>query len=287
MSDRRRGLGRGLDSLIPGMSGEPEGSGAQLVDIDALEPNPLQPRASWDDAELEALAQSISAHGVIQPLIVTAGGAGTPYRIIAGERRWRAARRAGLNAVPVVVRDATSAQTLELALVENLQRADLNPLEEAHAYRQLADEFKLSQAEIARRVGRSRPAVANALRLLELPEDARQAVLDGAITAGHARAILSVGDAERRALLLQQIIGRALSVRQAEELARRLNAPTHQPERKERPRSSEERSLEDQLRRSFGTQVDLKRTRAKRGSITIHFYSDEELDTLLQRLLPD
>ena len=287
MSDRRRGLGRGLDSLIPGLSGEPEGSGVQLVDIDALEPNPLQPRSSWNDDELDELAQSISAHGVIQPLIVTAGGAGTPYRIIAGERRWRAARKAGLNAVPVVVRDATSAQTLEIALVENLQRADLNPLEEAAAYRQLADEFKLSQAEIARRVGKSRPAVANALRLLELPEEARQAILDGAITAGHARAILSVELSERRALLLQQIIERGLSVRQAEELARRLNEPTTQPSRKERPRTPEERSIEDQLRRTFGTQVDLKRTRSKHGSITIHFYSDEELDGILHRLLPD
>jgi ParB family chromosome partitioning protein len=286
MSDRRRGLGRGLDSLIPGLSGEAEGSGVQLVDVDALEPNPLQPRASWDDAGLESLAQSIIEHGVIQPLIVTRGDAGTPYRIIAGERRWRAARRAGLNAVPVVVRDATSAQTLEIALVENLQRADLNPLEEALAYRQLADEFNLSQAEIARRVGKSRPAISNALRLLDLPEDARQAIVDGAITAGHARAILSVNAPERRALLLRHILERGLNVRQAEELARRLNEPASRPDRAQRPRSPEERSIEDQLRRSFGTQVDLKRNRSKRGSIVIHFYSDEELDGILQRLLP-
>jgi ParB family chromosome partitioning protein len=286
MSKRRAGLGRGLDSLIPGLGGEPE-TGVQQVDIDALEPNPFQPRSAWDETELEALAQSIREHGVIQPLIVRRGDAGAPFRIIAGERRWRAARRAGLNTVPVVVREAGSAEALELALVENIQRADLNPIEEALAYRQLADEFGLSQAEIARRVGRSRPAVANTLRLLELPEPARQALVDGILTAGHARAILSVNGADLRQTLLQQILQRGLNVRQAEELARRASAPPTTRQSRQRARSPEERDIEDRLRRSFSTQVDLKRNRARRGSIVIHFYSDEELDGLLQRLLPE
>lgn len=286
MSKRRGGLGRGLESLFPGLGDEAE-SGIQLVDVDALEPNPLQPRSAWDESELEALAQSIREHGVIQPLIVMRGETGAPFRIIAGERRWRAARQAGLNALPVVVREASSAQALELALVENIQRADLNAIEEALAYRRLTDEFGLSQAEIARRVGKSRPAVANTLRLLELPETARQALLDGALTAGHARAILSVTGADRRELLLQQILQRGLNVRQAEELAKRLNESPDARRSAQRTRSPEERDIEDQLRRTFGTQVDLKRNRAKRGSIVIHFYSDEELDGLLQRLLPE
>lgn len=283
MAERRRGLGRGLESLIPGMGGEHEAVSTLSADIDALEPNPLQPRIRWNDEDLDALAASISEHGIIQPIVVTRGRGSVPYQIIAGERRWRAARRAGLTSVPILVREISGAQALEVALVENLQRADLNPIEEGLAYRHLTDEFHLTQTEIAERVGKSRPAISNTLRLLDAPEEIRDAVVNNLITAGHARALLSVSDPDYQQHLLQRIIKEGLSVRQTERLASEPAPRT--VERIPTVKSPEEKAVESELRRVFGTKVELKRGR-KGGTIVVHWYSDEELNAILGRVIP-
>jgi ParB family chromosome partitioning protein len=279
---RRSGLGRGLESLIPGL-GQDAGAGIATADIDALEPNPLQPRARWDDDQLEALAASIREHGIIQPIIVSRRGSTKPFQIIAGERRWRAARRAGLSSVPVLVREATAAEILELALVENVQRADLNPIEEALAFRHLIDEFGLTQSEIAGRVGMSRPAIANALRLLSAPQSIQDAVLGEQISAGHAKALLSIADAEAQARALDAVIRGGLSVRDTEKLAQAVaKAPRTRP--RIAPSDPDLDSVMNDLRRHLGTRVDLNRSRGG-GKIVIHFHSDDELNAVLSHIL--
>lgn len=282
MSDRRRGLGRGLDSLIRGDISAEESTGVVGVDIDALEPNPLQPRSSWDNEDLAELAASIREHGVIQPLIVTRASGAVPYQIIAGERRWRAARVAGLNSIPVLVREVSTAEALEIALVENVQRADLNAIEEAIAYRHLSDEFSLTQEQIARRVGKSRAAIANTIRLLDAPEAVQEAVVAGVVTAGHARALLSLPDATAQLETLRQIIERGLNVRQTEQLVKSLRAGKPSKAKPSRL-SPDERAIQNRLQHTFGTKVDLQRGR-RGGKIVIHFYSDEELTTILGRI---
>lgn len=285
MADRKRGLGRGLESLIPGMSGNNESASTQLADIDALEPNPHQPRSRWSDEDLDSLAESIREHGIIQPIIVTRGNGNVPYQIIAGERRWRAARRAGLSAVPILLRESTGSQALEIALVENVQRADLNPIEEALAYRQLADEFNLTQADIASRVGKSRPAITNTLRLLDAPLDVQDAVINDRISAGHARALLSISGPDRQQSLLNRILAEGLSVRQTERLAKTATVPAVHPV-KQATASPEERAVETRLRKLFGTKVELKRGK-RGGTIVVHWYSDEELNSILGRVLDE
>ena len=285
LADRKRGLGRGLESLIPGMSGNNESASTQLADIDALEPNPHQPRSRWSDEDLDSLAESIREHGIIQPIIVTRGNGNVPYQIIAGERRWRAARRAGLTAVPILLRESTGSQALEIALVENVQRADLNPIEEALAYRQLADEFNLTQADIASRVGKSRPAITNTLRLLDAPLDVQDAVINDRISAGHARALLSISGPDRQQSLLNRILAEGLSVRQTERLAKTATVPAVHPV-KQATASPEERAVETRLRKLFGTKVELKRGK-RGGTIVVHWYSDEELNSILGRVLDE
>ena len=285
MTDRRRGLGRGLESLIPGMSGDNDGASTVSADIDTLEPNPLQPRTQWSDEDLDSLAASIQEHGIIQPIVVTRASGSAPYQIGAGERRWRAARRAGLSAVPVIVREISGAQALEIALVENIQRADLNPIEEGLAYRHLTDEFGLTQTEIAERVGKSRPAIANTLRLLDAPEEVRTAVVHGIITAGHARALLSIEDPDQQKQLLTRIIKEGLSVRQAERLAKEP-APRRGVASALPAVSPDEKAVEAELRRIFGTKVELKRGK-RGGTIVVHWYSDEELNAILGRVMAD
>ncbi len=283
MPSGKTGLGRGLGALIPG------GGGVDEVDIDLITPNPEQPRQRFDEAALDELAASIREHGLLQPLVVTrlvAENGAVSYRLIAGERRLLAARRAGLTRVPVVVRETTPRGLLELALVENLQRADLGPLEEAQAYRRLAEEFGLSQEAIAARVGKSRVAVANALRLLSLPEPIKEGLSSGLISEGHARALLGLPDAAARLQAYAEVTGRALSVRQTEELVRRLRtAPpaTPAPRASSRP-DPDLAAIEERLRRALGTQVRLERSR-KGGRIVIQFYGDEDLTALLARLL--
>lgn len=279
MSSRRSGLGRGLGSLIPGS--DDERGATSSVDVDALEPNPLQPRIRWDDEELESLAASIREHGIIQPIVVSRRGESKPFQIIAGERRWRAAQRAGLSSVPILVREATPAQVLELALVENIQRADLNPIEEALAYRHLTVEFGMKQSEVAERVGKSRPAIANTLRILNAPESIRDAVANEDITAGHAKALLAVDDPQMQEHLLQLVIARGLSVRETERLAQRALTPQPQRERRVDPAT---RLIERDLQRALGTKVEVARGKAG-GRIVISFFSDDELSSILGRIV--
>ncbi len=278
MTSRRRGLGRGLEALIP-----EAGPSLLEVDVDLIVPNPSQPRSSFDPATLAELAQSIREHGVIQPLIVSRSeGSRGVYQLIAGERRLLAAREAGLKRVPVIVKEASPRALLELALVENLQREDLGPLEEAAAFKRLIDDFELTQDAVAARVGRSRPAVTNTLRLLSLPAEVQASLAGGEITAGHARALLGIDDPAEQRRAWQRIVRAGLTVRDAEALARakRRGSTAKSASR----RSPDLAALEEKLRSSLGTKVDLVKAR-RGGRLTIHFYSDEELDSIIERLL--
>jgi ParB family chromosome partitioning protein len=277
----KHGLGKGLDALIPG--GEVErapSSGARLIPVGDIQRNPRQPRTHFDAGELQELAASIRQHGVLQPLLVMPLPQGG-YQLVAGERRLEASRLAGLASVPAVVRSVTPQEQLELALIENLQRTDLNPLEAAEGYRQLAQDFGLSHEAIAERVGKSRAAVSNTLRLLKLPPACRQALIDGVISEGHARALLALPTAEAQSAALGTILKRHLNVRQTEELVQRLLGQRSRRARSVR-RTPEEKALEEQLMRALGTRVSLRLGR-KGGSLVIHFYSDEELEALIER----
>ena len=280
---QRSGLGKGLDALIPGGSTSPSGvGGVTQADVDLIERNPRQPRVNFHEEELAELAVSIREHGVIQPLIVSPGEGGK-YTLIAGERRLQAAQKAGLHRVPVIVRQASNQEFLELALIENIQRADLNPLEQAEAYRQLVEEFGLSHDAVARRVSKSRVAVTNTLRLLGAADDVKQALVDNKITEGHARALLTLTLIKAQAAALKTIINQNLNVRQTEELVRKLQGQKQAKKRKAGP-GPDVIELEDRLRTSLGTKVSLRHGR-QGGTLTIHYYSDEELDALLDKLL--
>ncbi len=277
-----RGLGRGLGALIPQA---PLPQGLHEVPADHIQPNPRQPRARLDPRALEELAQSIREHGLLQPVVLSRRQDGS-YQLIAGERRWRAAQLAGLATVPAVVKEATPQSSLEMALVENLQRHDLNPLEEALAYRVLIDEHGLTQETVSQRVGKSRAAVTNTLRLLQLPEPARHALAAGAITEGHARALLAVETDQARLALLRRVVDEELSVRETEALARRPAAPPGERLPASRaPQSDPDRlRLEEAFRQALGTRVQLVRHR-RGGRLVIHFYSDEELQGLYEAIV--
>jgi len=280
---RKHGLGKGLDALIPAGEGvAPSGGGVLQLPVDAIRPNPRQPRHQTDPGGLKDLADSIRAHGILQPLLVTPSP-GQGYELIAGQRRLQAARLAGLEFVPAILRQASELQQLELALIENLQRADLNPLEAAEGYQRLADEFSLSHEAIAEQVGKSRAAISNTLRLLKLAPAARAALAENRISEGHARALLGLPSAQAQGAALQTVVKRELNVRQTEELVRRLTGQRQAPIKASR-RTAEETALEDELRQALGTRVLLRRG-GRGGSIIIHFYSDEELNTLVDRLL--
>jgi ParB family chromosome partitioning protein len=272
----RRALGRGLDALLPA-----ETAGLQEVEVARIEPNPTQPRQRFERKSLEDLSASIREHGVVQPLVV-AGIGDDRYRIVVGERRWQAAKLAGLARVPVVIKDLSDRQTLEMALVENVQRADLNPLEEAMAYQRLIQDFGLTQMEVSRQVGRSRAAVANTLRLLSLPDAIKSPVVDGRITEGHARALLGLPTEEAQRALLERIERDDLSVRQTEEIVQRLQQPRETRHRT--AKSPDIAAIEDDLRRSLGTKVTLRHGK-RGGRIVIEYYSDEEFQGLYERLL--
>ena len=277
----RSGLGKGLDALIPtGQKAASGEGGITQLSVDSIQRNPRQPRENFDEGELENLATSIREHGVIQPLIVSPDKNGI-YTLIAGERRLQAARKAGLNAVPVVIRHATDQQLLELALIENIQRADLNALEEAEAYQHLVKEFKLSHETIATRVGKSRSAITNTMLLLDSPAAVKQALVDGRITEGHARAMRTL-PAKAQEELLKKIIELDFSVRTTEMLARKY-AGQRYASKKRSALSAEVTDIERRLRSSLGTKVSLKHGK-KGGTVTIYYYSDEELDSLLEKL---
>lgn len=282
---RRGGLGRGLASLIPAATSSSDVTSTNLVAIDAIEPNPFQPRTEWDEERLVELADSIRAHGLIQPLIVSLGRRPDSYVLIAGERRMRAARLAGLDSVPVVVKDVAPQALLELALVENLVRSDLSPLEEAQAYRQLIEDFGLTQQAVAERVGRSRVSITNTLRLLNAPDEVREALLRGEITEGHARALLGLPTALDQVAMLREVQAKGLNVRQTEELARAWTGHKKRPvTRRQRP-ARQPWHLVDRLQRSLQTKVSIKRDEDRgAGYLTIHFYDDEQLSVLVRRL---
>lgn len=279
---KRSGLGKGLDALIPTGQTTPsgDGSGITQVPVDLIQRNPRQPREKFDIEELENLAASIREHGVIQPLIVSPGKNGI-YVLIAGERRLQASRKAGLKTVPVVIRHATDQQLLELALIENLQRADLNAIEEAEAYQHLEKEFNLSHDAIAARVGKNRSTITNTIRLLEASAAVKQALVNGQITEGHARALLKLS-AKQQEELLNRIVALDLSVRTTEMLAKKYSGQ-RPVSGKKAIRSADVSDVERRLRSSLGTKVSLKHGK-KGGTVTIYYYSNEELDSLLEKL---
>jgi ParB family chromosome partitioning protein len=280
---QKSGLGRGLGALIPGGDNLEMGNGVVLVPVEMVLPNPRQPRNMIRPEELEELTASVREHGVLQPLIVTAGETTEQYVLIAGERRLEAARLAGLASVPVLVRQATDQQRLELAIIENVQRADLSALEEAEAYRQLAEDFDLSHESIAARVGKSRVAVTNTLRLLRLPDSVKNALIEKRISEGHARALLALSTPDAQTAALRTVLAQEFNVRQTEELVRKLSG--EKPVRKSKPAISPDvAELEERLRSSLGTKVTL-RSGLKGGTLTIYYYSNEELDALTGRLL--
>jgi ParB family transcriptional regulator, chromosome partitioning protein len=278
----RSGLGKGLDALIPtGQKTSSGEGGITHLPVDSIQRNPRQPREKFDDEELENLAASIREHGIIQPLIVSPEQDGT-YTLIAGERRLQAARKADLQTVPVVVRHATDQQLLELALIENVQRADLNAIEEAEAYQHLAKEFKMSHETIATRVGKSRSAITNTILLLDSPAAVKQALVDGRISEGHARAMRTL-PAKAQEDLLKQILQLDLSVRTTEMMARR--SASHRTATKRRiARNPNVKDIEDRLVKSLNTRVVLNHKKDGGGRVTIYYYSDEELDSLLEKL---
>lgn len=283
--DRRPALGKGLSALIPDAPEAPR-QGAFEVDIDRLSPNDEQPRAQMDDAKLDELTQSIKTNGIIQPILVRRSG--NAYRIIAGERRWRAAQRAGLHKVPVVVRDVpegSEQQLLELALVENIQRENLNPVDEALAYQRLADNFALTQDQIAAAVGKDRSSVANFMRLLKLPEEVRGDLAAGALSMGHARALLGLTDAASQRQAAREVIARSLSVRDTEALVKKMAAPASgRPAKREpTPPDVHTRAAEDRMRFALGTKVRIAR-KGQGGTIEIAFGSEAELNRIYEQL---
>lgn len=294
-SDVPRGLGRGLSALIPDTPAEPRQAALGAVyeaPIDSIAPNPEQPRAVFDDDALEELTASVREHGVIQPLLVTQlpeepGSPGAPrYQLIAGERRLRAAQAAGLTRVPVTVRESVPREQLVLALIENVQREDLNPLEESRAYRRLVDDYGLTQQQVAERVGRSRTAVTNRLRLLDLSPQVQQALVEGSISEGHARALLALRNPDDQLAALTRVKDAGLSVRDTERLAQLMADDSPRPRLPATPDPNVEAVVEA-LRRELGTKVTMRRGARGRGTLTIHFGGDEELNGVLDRLLPE
>jgi len=282
MAEKRPALGRGLSALIPDSAGD-DSSRAQKsfeIDLDRLSPNPKQPRTAFDETALEELAQSIRSNGVIQPIL--ARRSGDRFEIVAGERRWRAAQRAGLLKVPVIVRDVADDKLLEIALIENLQRDDLNPIEEATAYRRLTDDLHLTQDAIAAAVGKDRSSIANTLRLLRLPDEVRNLVADGSLSMGHARALLGLESAAAQRELAREIVAKDLSVRETETLVKRRTEPAAPPKpaAKKDPNT---RAAEEQLRFALGTPVEIVRAR-KGGRIQIEFRDEEELNRIYERI---
>lgn len=276
-------LGKGLGALIPDLSTlddkEKRALGIIEIELDRIAPNEYQPRKVFDDGKLKELAASIKEQGIIQPIIVHRTGGG--YGLIAGERRWRAARLAGLKAVPAIVKEATKRELLEMALIENIQREDLNPLEAAEAYKRLQDEFKLTQEDLAKRVGKERSTVTNFLRILGLSREIKQEIAAGNLSMGHAKAILSLERVRDQAQAAMHITKKGLSVREAETLVGRMKNP---PKEKKARLSHELKAIEEKLRKALGTKVSLS-SKSKGGKIVIDYYSDEELDRILEKIV--
>lgn len=275
----KKGLGKGLDSLFSDDNPGSIDNGISELKITQIEPNKNQPRRNFDSEKLDILAESIKEHGLIQPITVTKNDNGL-YTIVAGERRWRAAKRAGLTTIPSVIKDYSKQTVTEVALIENLQREDLNPIEEALGYKSLIDEYHLTQEEISKRIGKSRSSIANSLRLLSLEEEFQKYIISGEISEGHARAILSLEGSVLREFLLNRIIEEGLNVRQAEKLAKDLQKVK---EEKKAPPSAYDIEIErikNRLEQSFGTKVNIKHGN-KKGKIEIEYYGNDDLERIL------
>lgn len=287
---QKRALGRGLSALIPQAAPASKAAeqavnkaGVLKLPIESIHRDKEQPRQYFDEVKLKELSESIKAQGVLQPILVRKDGDG--YRIIAGERRWRASQAAGLKEVPAIVKEVTEVQAFELALVENLQRADLNPIEEAEGYKRLVEEFKLTQEQVSQRVGKERSTVANALRLLALPEDVKVMVADGALSMGHARALLGVPRLPELQNLAKQIADKKLSVRDTERLVQQSRSPGKKDAGKSAPKQSPQvKSLVEELQRRLGTKVRLTERSPGKGTIEVDFFSYDDLDRLLKLL---
>lgn len=281
MAKKLGGLGKGLNAIFIENDSETDG-GTVTLKISEIEPNRTQPRKEFDEQALSELAESISQHGLLQPLLVrplTLGG----YQIVAGERRYRASRMAGLTEVPVIIKELTDTETMEIALIENLQREDLSPVEEALGYKALIDEHGFSQEEVAKSVGKSRPAVANALRLLKLPDNIMEYLKDDKISAGHARALLTLENEELMTELADEIVAKDLSVRQVEKICKKK--PTVQKEEKPEKKPSFYSMVELALSESLGRKISVSKSKGKQGGVLqIEFYSDEELTELSNKL---
>ena len=278
----RKALGRGLGALLSSDSTVDLGPEPTEVEIDLIQPGPMQPRTHFDEGSLEGLADSIRTHGIVQPLLVRRQG--DRYELIAGERRWRAARLAGLSRVPVVVKEVPDQDLLEIALIENIQREDLNPIEEAQAYRRLIENVGLTQEALAARVGRDRSYITNYLRLLKLPDDLQQLVIEGRLSTGHARTILGLAHADLQRRIARQVIDGALSVRATEHLVRK--AVEGSPAKTASAVDPNIRAAETKLRRALGTQVRIVQLRGEGpGKIEISFFSNQDLDRIYNLLL--
>jgi ParB family chromosome partitioning protein len=281
MADKRPALGRGLSALIPDAPAAPPAASERAleVDIDLLRPNQFQPRTHMDDGRIDELARSIRSNGVIQPIVVRKTDSG--YEIVAGERRWRASQRAGLLKVPIVVRDIPDDKLLAAALIENIQRENLNPIEEAHAYRRLADEFSMTQEQIAESVGKDRSSVANYLRLLRLPTEIRDHVGAGTLSMGHARALLGLPDDTAQLRVGLDVVARGMSVRETEALVKRTIAPA--PDKPDEQKDVHTRAAEERLRFALGTRVRIVR-KGKGGRLEIDFGDENELHRIYEQL---
>lgn len=284
MATKKMGLGKGLGALIPEL--EPEGPKSLLYcGIEEIHPNRTQPRKHFDEAKLQELADSIKEKGILEPLIVRRAGEG--YEIVVGERRWRAAQKAGLKEIPVLLKELDDREVLEHSLIENIQRDDLNPMEEAEAYKRFTEEFGLNQEELGARLGKDRSTVANTLRLLKLPNEVREHLLRDHITPGHARAILSLESRDKQKELCALIIRKGLSVREAENLAKRWSKPSRKAAtstQKGGDLESQLIALGDSLKRHLGTKVEI-RGKGKRGKIEIEYYSHEDLERIVETIL--
>ena len=294
----KRGLGKGLDSLIPtnvmmesevkhatvstASSPEEEKDGTLMVKLSKVEPNREQPRKNFDEDSLQALAESLKQFGMLQPILVQ--NRGDYYEIIAGERRWRAAKIAGLKEVPVIVRELTDQEIVEISLIENIQREDLNPIEEAQAYKRLLTEFHLKQDEVAERVSKSRTAVTNSMRLLKLCDEVQKMVVDDMISTGHARALISIEDPEEQYLIAQKIFDEKLSVREVEKLVKDLHKPPKPPKEENKTLQAIYQEISERLKQSLSTKVSVSAKQNGAGKIEIEFYNHEDLERLLERI---
>lgn len=293
MAARKGGLGKGLDTLIPPKKNETTKEVEKVeikkieeyVDINKVEPNKDQPRKSFNEDSLIELSESIKQHGIVQPLVVAKKD--DYFEIIAGERRWRAAKKAGLKEVPVVVKDYSPQEIMEIALIENIQREDLNPIEEAFAYKRLLEEFNLKQDEVAERVSKSRTAVTNSIRLLKLNEKVQQMVIDDMIQTGHARALLGIEDLEKQYMMAQKVFDEKLSVRETEKLVKKVQKEKEEVEKTKMDKQLEivYQDLEEKMKQILGTKVSINAKDENKGKIEIEYYNKEDLDRLIDMIL--